>query len=95
VAARRRDPTAAGRKQIERKFRKIFAEKLEFISFRNMQTWYGRYDDVAIEKLETAWQEYWRLTDWRPKAAPTLFAVGPVRNGYAVGRADKKNNWLY
>jgi hypothetical protein len=97
VAAKQRDPTAAGHKQIQSKFRKIFAGKLEFITIKNMQTWYGRYDNKAVEKLEAAWKEYWGATDWNPGRAPKLFAAGPTTSpkGYAICRADKKKNWLY
>jgi hypothetical protein len=95
LAAKRHDPTAVGRKQIESKFRKIFAEELEFISLKNMKDWYGRYDGVAIKKFEAAWQEYWDSQDWNPRKAPKLSAVGPVNKGYAVCRKDKLKNWLY
>lgn len=96
MAAKQRDPTAAGRKQIEGAFRKIFDGKLEFISIKKMQAWYGRYDDTAVEKLEIAWRDYWRSMHWKPRSTPKLFAVGPTSSpkGYAVGRLDKKKNWL-
>ena len=97
MAAKRRDPTAAGQRQIQSKFRKIFEGKLEFISIKNMQTWYGRYDDVAVAKLEKAWKDYWGSQDWNPGRPPSLFAVGPISTpkGYAVCRKDMKNAWLY
>src|SRR4051812_10444927 len=96
MAAKRRDPTAAARRQIKGKLQKILKGKLEFISIKNMQSWYGRYDDAAISRLESAWKEYWSGHDWDPGRAPKLFAVGPIStlNGYAVCRNDKKNNWL-
>jgi hypothetical protein len=97
MAARRHDPTVANRKQIKSKFRKIFDGKLEFVSIRNMQSWYGRHDDVAAEKLEMEWKQFWEAQDWDPGRAPKLFVVGPISglNGYAVGRRDKETSWLY
>jgi hypothetical protein len=66
-----------------------------FYPSENTQDWFGIFDEVARGKLETAWQEHWDSEDWKPRRAPKLSAVGPIKKGYAVCRKDKLKNWLY
>ena len=98
MAVKQRNPTAAGREQIKRKFQNVFDEKLEFISAEQIKFWYGRHDSAAIGKLREAWLYHWESKDWKPPVAPKLFVVGPIftpKKGWVVGRQDKQKNLLY
>ncbi len=97
MAAKRRDPTVAGQKQLDGKLKNILGGKLEFISAKNMQNWYGRYDDVAVDKLNVAWKAYWKANSKSTARPPQLFAFGPIAklDGYAVCRADQKGHWSH
>lgn len=97
MAAKRRNPTIAGQKQLGGKLKNILGGKLVFISTKDMQDWYGIFDDVANDKLNDAWEVYWKANSKSAGHPPKLIAFGPIAKlrGYAVCRADRKGDWIH
>jgi hypothetical protein len=53
-----REPTAAGKRQIQKLFKKISEGEPVFVDKKKVQSWYGRVSVRATEAFLNAWKVY-------------------------------------